>query len=88
MYLLLADKVSCPMTQHYDSSDSQIINSLVPGLTLYEMNHSASYVNYLCKYNVVGGRAPYFFSLDETQEQNIGYCESDRRMLGRACALF
>ena len=25
MYVLLADKVSCPMTKHYDSGDSQII---------------------------------------------------------------
>ena len=24
MYVLLADKVSCPMTQHYGSGDSQI----------------------------------------------------------------
>ena len=30
MYVLLADKVSCPMTQHYDSGDSQISNPLIP----------------------------------------------------------
>ena len=28
------------------------------------------------------------FSLDETQEQHIGHCESARQMLGRAFALF
>ena len=33
MYVLLADKVSCPMTQHFDSGDSQINNSLIPNLT-------------------------------------------------------
>ena len=85
---LLADKVSCPRTQHYDSGDSQISNPLIPSLTLYEqLSHCASYVHYLCKYDVVVGRAP-FFSLDETQEQHIGHCEIDRRMLGRAFALF
>ena len=30
MYVLLVDKVSCPMTQHYDSGDSQISNPLIP----------------------------------------------------------
>ena len=58
MYVLLADKVSCPMTQHYDSGDSQISNQSIPSLTLYELSHCASYVHYLCKYDVVGGRAP------------------------------
>ena len=42
MYELLADKVSRPMTQHYDSGDSQIINPSIPGLTLYELSHCAS----------------------------------------------
>ena len=27
MYVLLADKVFCPMTQHFDPGDSQISNS-------------------------------------------------------------
>ena len=87
MYVLLADKVSCPMTQPYDSGDSKISNPSIPSLTLYELSHCASYVHYLCKYDVMGGRAP-FFSLDETQEQHIGHCESACRMLGRAFALF
>ena len=30
MYVLFADKVSCPMTQHYDSGDSQISIPLIP----------------------------------------------------------
>ena len=39
MYVLLADnlKVSCPMTQHFDSGDSQISNPSIPSLTLYEL---------------------------------------------------
>ena len=43
MYVLLADKVSCPMTQHYmyDSGDSQISNPSIPSLTLYELSHCA-----------------------------------------------
>ena len=57
MYVLLADKVSCPMTQHFDSSDSQISNPWIPSLTLYELSHCAFKVHYLCKYDVVGGRA-------------------------------
>ena len=32
MYVLLADKVSCPMTQHFDSGDSQINNPSIPSL--------------------------------------------------------
>ena len=89
MAVLLADKVSCPMIQHYDSGDSQISNPSIPSLTLYELSHHcASYVHCLCKYDVVGGGTPFFFSLDETQEQHIGHCESARRMLGRAFALF
>ena len=87
MYVLFADKVACPMTQHYVSGDSQISNSWIPCLTLYKLSHCASQVQYLCKYDVVGGRAP-FFSLDETQEQHIGHCESARQMLGRAFVLF
>ena len=87
MYVLFADKVPCPMTQHYDSGDSQISNHSIPSLTLYELSHCASYVHYLCKYDIVGLRAP-FFSLDETQEQHIGHCESTRQMLERAFALF
>ena len=89
VYVLLADKVSCPMTQHYDSGYSQkAINQSIPSLILYELSHCASYVHYLCKYDVVGRRAPLFFSLGETQAQHIGHCESARRMLGRAFALF
>ena len=65
------------MTQRYDSGESQISNPSIPSLTLY----------YLCKYGVVGGRAS-IFSLDETQEQHIGHCESARQMLGRSFALF
>ena len=42
MYVLLADKVSCPMTQHFDSGDSQISNPSIPCLTLYELSHFAS----------------------------------------------
>ena len=42
MYVLFADKVSCPMAQHYDSGDSQISNPLIPSLTLYELSHCAS----------------------------------------------
>ena len=42
MYVLLADKVSCPITQHYDSGDSQISNPSIPSLTLYELSHCAS----------------------------------------------
>ena len=42
MYVLLADKVSCPMTQHFDSGDSQISNPSIPCLTLYELSHCAS----------------------------------------------
>ena len=34
MYVLLADKVSCPMTQHFDTGDSQINNPSIPSLTL------------------------------------------------------
>ena len=30
MYFLFADIVSCPMTQHYDSGDSQISNPSIP----------------------------------------------------------
>ena len=41
-YVLLADKVSCPMTQHFDSGDSQISNHSIPSLTLYELNHCTS----------------------------------------------
>ena len=41
MYVLLADKVSCPMTQHFDSGDSQISNPSIPSLTLYELSHCA-----------------------------------------------
>ena len=86
MYVLLADKVSCPMTQHFDSGDLQIINPWIPSLTLYKLSHCASEVHYLCKYDV-GGRAS-FFSLSETQEQHIGHCESACQMLGRAFVLF
>ena len=43
MYVLLADKVSCPMTQHFDSGDSQISNHLIPSLTLYELNQCAPF---------------------------------------------
>ena len=71
MYLLLAVKVSFPMTQIYDSGDSQISNPSIPSLTLYELNHCVSYFNYLCKYDAVGGKAPFFISLDETQEHVI-----------------
>ena len=88
MSVLLADKVSCPMTQHYDSGDSQISNPSIPSLTLYEPSHCVFYVHYLFKYDVVGGRAPPFFSFDETQEQHIGHCESANRILGRAFVLF
>ena len=42
MYVLLADIVSCPMTQHFDSGDSQISNPSIPSLTLYELSHCAS----------------------------------------------
>ena len=63
------------------TGDSQISNPSTPSLTLYELSH------YLCKYDVVGGRAP-FFSLDETQEQHIEHCESASQMLGRAFVLF
>ena len=42
MYVLLADKVSCSMTQHYDSGDSHIINPSIPSLTLYKLSHCAS----------------------------------------------
>ena len=42
MYVLLADKVSCPMPQHFDSGDSQISNPSIPSLTLYELSHCAS----------------------------------------------
>ena len=42
MYALFADKVSCPMTQHYDSGDSQISNPSIPILTFYELSHCAS----------------------------------------------
>ena len=75
------------MTQHFDSGDSQISNPLIPSLTLYELSHCASKVHYFCKYDVVGGRDP-FFSLGETPEQHIGHCESRRQMLGRAFVLF
>ena len=34
MYVLLADKVSCRMAQHFDSGDSQINNLSIPSLTL------------------------------------------------------
>ena len=42
MYVLLADKVSCPITQRYDSGDSQISNPSIPSLTLYELSRCAS----------------------------------------------
>ena len=42
MYVLFTDKVSCPMTQHYDPGDSQISNPWIPSLTLYELSHYAS----------------------------------------------
>ena len=42
MYVLLADKVSFPMTQHFDSGDSQTSNPLIPSLTIYELSHCAS----------------------------------------------
>ena len=42
MYVLLADKVACPMTQQYDSGDSQIRHPSIPSLTLYELSHCAS----------------------------------------------
>ena len=42
MYVLVANKVSCPMTQHYDSGDLQISYALIPSLTLYELSHCAS----------------------------------------------
>ena len=42
MYVLFADNVACPMIQHYDSGDSQIINPSIPSLTLYELSHCAS----------------------------------------------
>ena len=87
MYVLFADKVFCPMIQHYDSGDSQISIPSIPSLTLYELSHCASLVPYLCKYDGLGGGFPFFFSLDETQQQHIGHCESDRQMLGRAFAL-
>ena len=32
----------CPITQHYDSGDSQISNPSIPSLTLYELSHCAS----------------------------------------------
>ena len=86
MYVLLAEKVSCPMTQHYDSGDLQISNHSIPSFTLHELSHCVSYGLYLCKYDVVGGRAS-FFSLDEPQKQHIGHCESARQMLGRAFVL-
>ena len=38
MYVVLADKVSCPMTQHYDS---QISNPSIPSLTLFKLSHCA-----------------------------------------------
>ena len=50
------------MAQHYDSGDSQISNPSIPSLTLYELSHCASEVYYLCKYDVVGGRAPFFLA--------------------------
>ena len=34
------------------------------------------------------GGPPFFFNLEETQEQHIGHCESARQMLGRAFVLF
>ena len=88
--LLLADKVSCPVIQHYDSGDSQISNPSVPSLTLYQLRNCASYA--LTSFNFVNMtswvRGLPFFSLDETQEQHIGHYESARRMLLRAFALF
>ena len=42
VHVLLADKVICPMTQHYDSDDSQISNPSISSLTLYEPSHCAS----------------------------------------------
>ena len=75
------------MTQHYDSGDSQFSNPSIPGLTLYQLSHCASYIHYFCKYDVVRARIP-LFSLDETQEQHNGHCNSARPMLGRAFALF
>ena len=42
MYVLFADKVSYPMTQYYDSGDSQISIPSIPSLTLYELSHCIS----------------------------------------------
>ena len=42
IYVLFADKVSCPMTQHFVSGDSQISNPSIPSLTLYELSTCAS----------------------------------------------
>ena len=50
LYVLSADKVSCPMTQHYDSGDSQINNPLIPSLTLYELRHCASWFKHIYSY--------------------------------------
>ena len=61
------------MTQHYDSGDSQFSNPSIPGLTLYQLSHCASYVHYFCKYDVVGARVP-LFSLDETQVIALAQC--------------
>ena len=62
MYVLFADKVSCPMTQHYESGDSQISNPSSPSITLYKLSHCASFkkVHFICKYDIVGGRAHFF----------------------------
>ena len=42
MYVLLADKVSCPKTQHFDYCDSQISNPSIPSVTLHELSHCGS----------------------------------------------
>ena len=42
MYVQLADKVCCPLIQHFDSGNSQISNPLIPSLTLYVLSHYAS----------------------------------------------
>ena len=80
-------KCTALFSQHYDSGDSHISNPSIPSLTLYERDHCASYVHYLCNYYVMGGKA-LLFSLDETHEQHIEQSETARTMLGRAFALF
>ena len=42
MYVLIADTVSCPMTQHFNACDSQISNPSIPSLAIYELSHCAS----------------------------------------------